>query len=104
MASNSGVTLVNITVKLLIFRVLLFQYKVLCAIINEPWYINIDDLHSDLQIITVQQEIENVPQSMTCYSIFLTKEVNRTPEVVNDVHRLKWTKPTKGSFSVIYEF
>lgn len=71
-----------------------FQNKVLRGIVNAPWYIRNDDLHRDLNIPTVQEEIKKhaVIHGKRIYQ-HVNEELRGMLDSSHAVRRLQRTKP-----------
>lgn len=71
-----------------------FQNKVLRSFVNAPWYIRNDDIHRDLGIETVVEEIHKFAQK---HEQRLHKhqncEITHLLDHSNEIRRLKRTKP-----------
>lgn len=71
-----------------------FQNKVLRNIVNAPWYIRNDNIHKDLEMVTINNEIINYAR---CHEKRLHQHVNveaiQLLDTTNIVRRLKRLKP-----------
>lgn len=70
------------------------QNKILSGIVNAPWYIRDKDLHRDLRIPTVEDEIGRAARShKNRLHEHINSEVHRLIQFKNIKRRLKRTKP-----------
>lgn len=75
-------------------RIQTFQNKVIRGIVNAPWYIRNKDLHRDLQINLVADEIRKYASNhYQRLQIHENAEMEAVLDVSNNVRRLKRTKP-----------
>ena len=71
-----------------------FQNKVLRSIVNAPWYIRNSDLHRDLHIPTVKEEIKKFAGKHEArLHLHVNAEALQLLDNQNQVRRLKRTKP-----------
>lgn len=71
-----------------------FQNKILRGIVNAPWYIRNGDLHRDLHITTVTDEIKlNAIQHNRRLQDHENVEIEIVLDVTHNLRRLKRTKP-----------
>lgn len=71
-----------------------FQNRVLREIVNAPWYVRNKDLHRDLHVNLVTEEIrKNAVKHNQRLQIHENTEMEAVLDVANNVRRLKRTKP-----------
>lgn len=71
-----------------------FQNKTLRAIVNAPWYIRNSDIHRDLGIATVSDEVANFARKLyTRIHVHCNNEIVRSLDVTNLERRLQRTRP-----------
>lgn len=71
-----------------------FQNKVLRNIVNAPWYIRNKDLHRDLQIKLVSDEVKKFAvKHNQRLQVHQNQEIEPVLDVTNNIRRLKRTKP-----------
>lgn len=89
-----GIQLWGCTKKTNLYIIQTFQNKVLRNIVNAPWYIRNKDLHRDLQIKLVSDEVKKFAvKHNQRLQVHQNQELESVLDVTNNIRRLKRTKP-----------